>query len=135
MMLKKASQKRTQRWFKQWSRKSYAVFSSIGSVVHVGRLKVDVSAQAELKSSSKTIFSKSEHNTENTFELTEKSELPLWDALIELLIIKPFKHQATTNAVIPCKSFKFKGATLHNHINCTSHKEVQFFFTILTSKS
>lgn len=37
-------------WFKRWSRRSDAAFLSIGKVVHIGSLKVDICRMAMLKS-------------------------------------------------------------------------------------
>lgn len=45
------------RWFSQWSRKAYAIFLSISKVVHIGKLSVDISKQALLKTSGASILS------------------------------------------------------------------------------
>jgi hypothetical protein len=38
------------RWFRQWSRKAYAIFLSIGKVVHIGHLKAIIAVKSLLKS-------------------------------------------------------------------------------------
>ncbi len=45
------------RWFSQWSRKAYAIFLSISKVVHIGKLSVDISKQAVLKSNGSSVLS------------------------------------------------------------------------------
>jgi hypothetical protein len=49
-MFKKASTYRATLWFRRWSRRADAAFVSIGKVVHIGTLKVDICRMAMLKS-------------------------------------------------------------------------------------
>ena len=88
-------------WFKRWSRRADASFLSIGKVVHIGRLKVDICRLAMLKSGvvGATPMSEVPLTATSDAEEEDKPQIPL---LLEQLLLALLPVQVKASVAAAC---------------------------------